>query len=487
MDFRFWILDFRFVRSSAVTFGLVGIISFTSGAHAQSEKPKEPPTFELSAGAIGVSDLPPLFRLEEEQQESGKRAQKWVPFEVPNGSRGAAVKIPLKSPVILYTGSPELPEGPQMKPFLQVPVKKAGERLFLLFHLDDKGQPKHIFLEDSGSSHAAGTVRVVNLTGQRMAFSVGGKPVPVLTGGQQIAQPVMRPDGRFEFKHFEERPGGAAYESPLLYLRFPREDMRLTVVFAPMPMEPDTDENGRPRGPVQYVAKAIQLYDRQPGFVAAKFQMPPALPEAPIIAAPTPGGLATPTTRECSIGLLALGNAWDNNEIELAISGQSGFVRGVLRSGAIVPVKVPAAGEAEISVRKGGVALGTNQQLGSAVTQALLALAPPAYENDPPTVRLFESSRQSHPNGKLRLFNLTPYQLAFTLGKEPVYVNPESSAVIENTSPGTEIPLQVALQVDGKWTLIDRTARKAPAPNSRAGIFVYPVGEGRFAVLEKSL
>jgi hypothetical protein len=327
-------------------------------------------------------------------------------------------------------------------------------------------------------------VRVVNLTRQRIAVSAGGNTVPVLPEGQQIIKPVFAKDGRFPFRHFEERPGEAPYESPLINLHFPREDMRLLVVFAPMPVEPERDENGKPLGPVRYTAKAVRIYDRQPGFVAGAAPSP-AVPPSQVIgttegvdATQAASAVSPAPARECAVG-------------ELGIAGRSGVVRAALQPDTIVPVKLPVAGETLVALRSGGVPLG-EVTVGGSMTNALLALAPPAHMEDPATFGLFETSAQSHPAGRVRVFNLTPYEMAFTTDKTPTYVNPRASALVPAAAAEDgKLPLKLALKVDGAWKLVDQTPRQAPGNDQRPGLFVFPSGSGAeaggFTIVEKNL
>ncbi len=250
----------------AIYMAVLVVVFFAAGewalAQTATRPPKEPPKFELSTGAVGIVEMPPLFWLEESPGTGGEKEKRWVPLEVPDGSRSAPVSIPLSSNR-LFTGNPEAGENAKMLPYLEIPAK-ADQRLFLLFHLDGNGTPKHTFLDDADGKHPAGSVRVANLASRRAMVSAGGPPVSVPAGGQQVLQPVVREDGRFAFGHFVERPGSPPIESPIKFLRFPRADMRLLVVFAPMPVQPELDQDGRPLGPVTYAVEALRIYDRQP-------------------------------------------------------------------------------------------------------------------------------------------------------------------------------------------------------------------------------
>lgn len=472
------------VRYVALFFALLPPVS---AQDSNREKPEK--KFLFSASSIGLRELPDLY-WPDEKREGGKRKVEWKRLDVPNETRGAFIELPLKEDFQLYSGDP-VQEG-SMRPYLRVPTPRAGNKIFLLFHLDSQGNTKHIFLEEATDSHPAGTMRAVNLTDDRIAVALGGKPEPVLPSGEKVIQPTLRPDGRFGFQYFQERRGLQPYESPLLYMRFPVEGMRVLTVFAPVPVDPETDDSGKPRGKISYEPGALQLFDRQPGYVASSTPRPQMTP-APVLEATTtsvaPASAAAPSSsRECELGVLALGPDWSGREVDLEVSGQSGRIRSALEPGKIIPVKVPASGETRIALSHAGLPLG-EVTLGQSAISGLLALAPPAHIEDPAVSRLFETSEQSHPRGTTRIFNLTPYQMAFTSGGKPVYVNPQSSALIEGVKPGAEIPLKLALEVDGGWKLIDQSPKKSPASDKRTGLFVYPGApdSGSFNVLEKTL
>lgn len=445
------------------------LVLFLAGEFAQAQPaarpPKEPPKFELSAGSLAVGELPPLFWLEESPGGAGEKQKRWVRLEVPEGSRGSPVAVPVAS-ARLFTGDPEAPGGAKMTPYLEIPAK-AGGRLFLLFHLDEKGAPKHTFLEDADGTHAAGSVRVVNLTGRRVAVSLGGQPSAVGAGERLTLKPVLDGNGRFEFRHFEEVAGGRPYESPMKRLRFPREGMRLLVVFVPMPLPPELDADGRPLGPVVYATEAIRLYDRQPGYQQATVR--PSPPPADRV-----------------LEVLALGTKWTSGKLEIQPPHGESPIHVDLKPGESAAVRLPVAGAATLGLRMGGEFLGT-VNLGVATASAFLALAPPAAPGDPATAGLYESSEQSHPQGKLRIFNLTPYQMACSVGSKPLYLNPKGSAVFETVTPNAPLPLKIAVQVEGAWKAVEHPVRRSPAPEKRPGLFVYPSGTGTFTVLEKTL
>ncbi len=481
----------RILLRASLLMAALCVLATGAAAQTPARTPPEPLAIELSAGAMGIEKIPALYWLEEKTGERGAKTRRYVPLDIVREGRGAPARIPLRDKLQLFTGAPDSPDGPKMTPYLDVPARKAGDQLFLLLHLDETGAPKHTFLNDADGSHPAGTVRVVNLTGKRLAFSAGGNKIAVLPGGQQLAKPALREDGRFPFSHFEERPGQPAYESPLKLLRFPRSDFRLLVLFTPMPVQPETDENGKPLGPVTFVPQAMRVYDKQPG--APPPAAPPQVSQTPVIgdagSTAAPQGSAPPAdARECEVGILALGSKWADTELELLIAGLSGSLRAKAAPGTVVPIKIPARGETAVAVRTGGARLG-DFVLGSKMTRALLVLAPPAAAGAPAALQLFDASPQSQPQGSLRIFNITPYELAYTTGTQPVYVNPQAAALVQ--IPPAATPLKLALKVDGAWKLIDQTPRRAPAAATRSGLFVFPsdppASNNSFEVVEKVL
>lgn len=474
---------------------LLTATAFTTTGWSQTRKKvgdakeKEPPRFVLLASILGDVEVPPLFYLEKNLNEAGEVTENYHELPVEQGTLRGRQSLQLHRPTSLYIQKPGTEtKSTAFEPYLEIPAKSASDQLLLLFYQDEAGRPLRKIIDASPTAHPAGTVRMINLTRTRAALTAGGNPLLVAPGMEARTSPVPQEDGRFPLVVSQETAGGGVYRSPLRLLQFRRPGHRLLVVFSSMPVLEDTGEFAKDGSAL-----------RRRVFRPDAFLMPDTVPDAkgtnPVASAtpvvPIPEATSTitsPAPRENQIGVLALGAKWQGGELEMKLPEASGVLRVKLEPEAVVPVKVPASGETRIALSHAGLPLG-EVTLGQSATSGLLALAPPAHIEDPAVSRMFETSEQSHPRGTTRIFNLTPYQMAFTSGGKPVYVNPQSSALIEDVKPGSEIPLKLALEVDGGWKLIDQTPKKSPASDKRTGLFVYPgpPDSGSFTVLEKTL
>jgi hypothetical protein len=485
-------------RRASLLFLLLAMVATAPQGWSQTRKPGggakdiEPPRFTLAATTLGDIEVPPLFYLEKKVDEAGEVTEEYRELPVEEGNMRGRQSLQLHRPTSLYIEKPGAKPGSRtFEPYMEIPAKSASDQLLLLFYHDDAGKPLHKIIDISPLAHPPGTVRMINLTRTRAALTAGGNPVPVPPGMEARTTPVPQEDGRFPLVVSQEISGGGVYQSPMRLLQFRRPGNRLLVVFSAMPVDEDTGEFAKDGSPVQrrvFRPDAVRFPDTVPGVegsdpvASATPQLP--IPEAASAVSPAPA-------RECAVGVVAFGEKWAGGELELGIAGRSGVVRAALQPDTIVPVKLPVAGETLVALRSGGVPLG-EVTVGGSMTNALLALAPPAHMEDPATFGLFETSAQSHPAGRVRVFNLTPYEMAFTTDKTPTYVNPRASALVPAAAAEDgKLPLKLALKVDGAWKLVDQTPRQAPGNDQRPGLFVFPSGSGAeaggFSIVEKNL
>ena len=466
----------------------------TAGAQPSSLGNRTIPTFSLGAFIVGEVEVPQLFFAETRAGGNGKLIVEYRELPIARESVPSLVKVPLTPPPKLYVQSSRAGSGqPEFVPYLDVPNPKAGSSHLLLFHHGDKGQPLHELIESSPGRHPPGTVRVLNLTSQRIAFSVGGSATMVAPGQDAIARPVPKEDGHFPLVHYEDRPGQPPYEAPAKFFRFRRPGQRLLAIFAPVPVLESTDaarDDEYAELNKVFRPQLLWFVDKVEGEASAGATNLLAGTASPRPVESSGDGASPPVPsalRECELGVLALGPGWAGQTVQLEVEGRGARLRAPLEPGGVVPLKIPVEGDATLAFYSGEVSLGRGA-IGSQTTRALLALAPPAQPGDPATSKLFESSDQSHPPGSLRIFNLTPYQMAYTTGGPPVYVSPQSSAIVEKAGGQSgEIGLKLALEVEGRWKLVDQSSHRAPAQNEKAGIFVFPAGDSNFEVVQKSL
>lgn len=263
-NFGCLILDFGCFRGSAVGIAALAFLAVSSGVRAQDGKPKEVPSIEFSATMLGEIEVPPLYYVDMKPDSEGKMKPSYQPVSVSSGSRGSVIKLPFAETVGLYTGDFDEKGEPRMKPFVQIPAKKAGDRILLVFHYDAKGQPQRSFIDDSIAVHPSGSVRLANFSPTQVAFAVGGTPVRVAAGGEAITKPVLNEQGRFPFIYMAERAGQKPYESPTKLLRFRSPDQRLLILYTAMPsQESDGSMNadGTPKMVTIFQPMAYRLYD----------------------------------------------------------------------------------------------------------------------------------------------------------------------------------------------------------------------------------
>lgn len=442
-----------------------------------AQAPREIPTFELSAIQLGEMEIPPLYYAEVKRGPDGKELRTFVPFPLSNGVRGPVAKISLVPPVKLYTGKLEPAGKPDMKPFLDVPASSPKDRLLLVFYLDREGRQKHGFLNDSETAHPQGSVRVANFDTDPIAFFVGGPTIQVPPHGEAKAVPVINAEGRFPFVHFVDRPGQPRYQAPLKLLRFRSPDQRLLVLYTAIPTAVQTEEPGGEK--IAFEPTASRLYDSigKPGTAVADTQKAPA--QSPPTT-PTPGSAA----QDQEVVFLALGGQLpDLAGIQIEWEGVPPKVPATLQAEEFLPVRAPVTAGVSLDLTS-GEKLGSTR-LSPASHQHLVVLVPGDEPSSPMSVMAFENSLQSHPVGGTRVFNLTPYQLAYSVGKEVAYVNPKEQTLIP--FPPGQSSLKIAVKGIEGWKIVLPEKSVKPESGKRAALFVYKLpGKNEFHVLEKT-
>lgn len=431
--------------------------------------PREQPSFALSALKLGVPDFPQLYVSALRAGGDGKQEVALVALDVPDQSPGAEVRIPVGSVVRLYAAVDGQAPGTGAAPFLEIPAPKGGVadgKYFLIFHPGQNGRLQQNLVEASARKHPGGSVRLINLAEKRIAFSVGSSPQPVPPGGDVLAIPVPGEKGRFSFTYSEERPGEAPYQSPRMNLRFKFPDQRLLVVYAHEREETATGEttpDGREKMAVNFRPRPIMVFDRC-GEV------------------PSPSGAPAPVEACVWVG----GSGGHGSKgLTLETPGGGAAVPLVAGSDNTARVSLTPGTDGRVRVLRDGLEV-AGAQLPQGTDRAVLALAPPVDESGTPSLLAFDGSRQSHPDGRRRLFNLTPYQMAYRPDGGPiVYINPREAVLLTEAKGSGQ--LQLAVLSPAGWKKLDNFPAAAKR-GGRAGIFVFTDGSSStFRISETEL
>ncbi len=238
---------------------------------AQQARPaKEPSRFVLSAVNLNGVEVPPLYYVELKPGPNDKLVEEYVEFTIGENSLRYRVRVPFKPPVWLYAKKIG-PRGEESyEPYLKVPVESSNADLLLVFYNDDKGNLLHRFVENSSSVHPPGTVRLINLSTTRAAFTAGGGPMLVQPGKDEVIKPVTEADGQFPLVCSIEIANGQAYEFPKRLIQFRRPGNRLLVVLSALAFDEQTGEMTQDGVPVTkrvYRTEPVMLPDTVSGIM----------------------------------------------------------------------------------------------------------------------------------------------------------------------------------------------------------------------------
>ncbi len=458
------------------------LLSVLSAAHAQKTdvKTKEAPAIELSAIQLGQFAMPELFYAVFVDGPDGKPKKEFRTLPVSNGARGAVTRIPFVQPLALYTASPDSADAAKMKSYVEIPARSAGDKLLLLFYADRHGQPQRIFLDDSPSAHPEGSVRMVNLTSGRVAFSAGGPSIPVDPGASALGRPVLNADGRFPFIHIEERPGEKSYTAPTKLLRFNQPGQRMLVVFALMPAELATGEQ-RPDGSggtkTVLLPEAYRMFDRlDTGARKAPQPTPPSPSADGATAARAP---AVKPERELAIIALP-GTVAEWSKVTLKVEG-SAPQQETLRGDNFARMRFPAGSAASFQVEGAPSLGGALDGAGSKI----IIIRPGVDIGASPLASILENSLQSHPAGTVRILNLTPYMLSYMAGSEVHYVPPQENQIIAPPAGPDAFVLKIAVKGASGWKMLADKTQARPEAGTRRLMLVYKSpGKDEFSVVE---
>lgn len=473
----------------------VWLVFLPSSSSGQSA-PAPVPGFEFAATIIGDMELPPLFYQVETEGAQGRKQAEFRELILGRETMGQVVRLPSQpAPKLWIRTSPEDAEKPTYERYMDIPPLPPGpkSRLLLVFYHDNRGRSLHQFLDVSAEKHPAGTVRMFNLTDRRIAFSAGGNPVPVPPGKDARTSPVVGDRGRFPFYYLEERQGTAPYESPNTPMRFRQPGQRVLVVFTYVPRQEDPGVMGPDGNPLLkkvFQPFAMQLYDTAPGFDPTRA---PKEPAAVTSAAPASTPAVTPPPSPDAgkriEGIVGLWGKWWANAAPLTLEFTGGGQRFPINQSE-GPIKTAAltAGRSGIFRLLQGQQELSQGQLPEGADSVVIALAAPPDVEGACSVLAFDNSPQSHPPGTRRIFNLTPYQLAYSQGGggEAVYVNPHEAPLFRESKPGA--PIKLALQTPAGWILLGNLEDSALQDGKQKALFIYPEGaNGKFNFQEVTL
>lgn len=219
---------------------------------ARAQKP--PPLRDV--GALGLTDhtLPELFF----QDASGEPR----PFAIGQWSRGPVNRMPAGESLRLMrrVEDPATRET-TLVTALELPMPRGENPLLLVCYQGENGKAVWRLIEDV-PSHAAGTVRLLNLSGRETVCKLEDKTLELESSADRVV-PVANP-GAFTYVYGARQPDGTVFKCSPKRLRFPRPDMRLLILFASFPEEVD--------GHRRFVVRDARVYDRvaAPELVAQK-------------------------------------------------------------------------------------------------------------------------------------------------------------------------------------------------------------------------
>ncbi len=213
--------------------------------------PPIPITRDISALFLTSTEPPPLFYM----NASGKPA----PFAVGMQGRGPVNRVPVGETLRLMrevkdpaTGATTYP------PVLDLPLSARQTPALLVFFHGPNGAITHRLIEDDPSVHPANSVRFLNLSAHEVACKVDSDTL-VLQPSDGRTVRVANPSA-FVYVYGARQPDGSIFKFPPNRLKFPRDDMRLLVLFSTLP---DQVEGGFGEGPRQIlIVRDARIFDR---------------------------------------------------------------------------------------------------------------------------------------------------------------------------------------------------------------------------------
>lgn len=159
----------------------------------------------------------------------------YVPLKIDSTRLQSWQRIPAGDSVTFYRKTRD-PDGEMvMRPQATYPLPPGSAPVRLLFYYDRSGEVRNRVLVDDPREHGPLQVRAVNLTASEVGVNFGPDSLILGEGEDAVFTPVNATDIDFNFRFGTATDETKPYVSPKRVLRFPRPQMRLTVIFAYRP------------------------------------------------------------------------------------------------------------------------------------------------------------------------------------------------------------------------------------------------------------
>jgi hypothetical protein len=369
------------------------------------------------------------------------------PIQVGNGSLGNSQPVPSGETLTLFRRTEE-EGGPVYHPVggLEIP-QGVTDAVAALLPRNERLQT--LVFDVSEQSLPTGNVMVLNLFESTVGMRISDKTLRINPGQSEIISPAPAKENRVAFELAYQTEHG--WESLLQSGWRIRSGTRLVAIITANPSSRSL------------IPKLSTLYLRRPVELVTSEQPPETGRAAPrqadnqIEVRLLNFSDRLPSTSRASvhsqidrIGLIL--NPNDLQQKQLRVRPQAAQIDVHLGNKAPIPIR-----------------------LNSVWRRVILAVT----GTDDLTVTPFENSPQSHPPGTLRIFNLSPYRLAYAVNKEVAYLSPMQETVLTNPgAQGGEIELGLAVRAPRGWISVEKTVRPFPSPRQREALFVFPAGKG---------
>lgn len=445
----------------------------------ESKKENATPTFSLSFLNCVEEGGTQLYYNKIIVAEDGKEEKSWESLPPSSLERTETLKVSLTPPVQLAIAKTK-GDKVEMVPFLDIPAKTPKDQFLVIRYLDEQGKEAFLVLDDSEKAHPSKTVRMLNLTQDRIAFSVGGETIPVAPGASGIATPQFKNDHIFPFTYFVEVPGEKPYKAPTKPRDFSAYDRMLAIYNVQVETVPTGEKDAQGNEIIEKIAEKKVLYSlestpskqdtsdqkKKPEKIAKE-----ATSEESTLIQLIPVGFEVPAGTKIGV---EWGTGGQTVQVEVPSGQQPIYLKG------------PKSDKITLKSDK-GLVLGS-APLGSLSDEYILIAETAKDTTGTVLLRLtpIESSPQAHPLGKVRIVNLTTYQVGHSVGEggqEVGYINPHDNAVVGGSPKEM---LKLAVKAPAGWQQLSDSKALQEAGSKRKTVIVYPTpGKDGFSVLEK--
>jgi len=209
--------------------------------HGQrAERPE--PTRAFNCGFLYGLKPPRVFIIDAEGE--------YVPLRVDSTRLQSWQEIPAADSVTFFKRTKDAEGKTVMQPQATYALPPGTDPVRLLFYYDQSGQVQHRILIDDPEAHRALQVRAINLTDTEVGVNFGADSLVLQAGEDSVFTDI-----NFNFRFGTRSERNTPYISPKRLLRFPRPQMRLSVIFAYRP-RPADDGDG-----YEFDLEAMRFYD----------------------------------------------------------------------------------------------------------------------------------------------------------------------------------------------------------------------------------